>query len=87
MTFLATFLDLLPMALGSSLDDSTVPLARTVVGGMLTSTFLTLFVVPIVYSLMLRDGKERDVEAEVAVELQRSLEAEAAEKKIALQGA
>jgi multidrug efflux pump subunit AcrB len=83
MTFLATFLDLMPMALGSSLDDSTVPLARTVVGGMLTSTILTLFVVPVVYSLILRDGVERDMDAEVEEEVQRSLEAE---KKLAVQG-
>jgi multidrug efflux pump subunit AcrB len=74
MTFLATFLDLTPMALGSTLKDSTVPLARAVVGGMLASTALTLFVVPILYSLLLRDRPERDLDAEVEGEMKRSFE-------------
>jgi multidrug efflux pump subunit AcrB len=71
MTFLATFLDLTPMALGSSLADSTVPLARAVVGGMLTSTTLTLFVVPVLYSLLLRDGPIQNLDAEVEEEMTR----------------
>lgn len=71
MTFLATFLDLLPMALGSSLKSSTVPLARAVVGGMLTSTVLTLFVVPMLYTLLLRDRPIRDLDAEVEEEMNR----------------
>jgi HAE1 family hydrophobic/amphiphilic exporter-1 len=56
MTFLATFLDLLPMAIGLGKgSEANVPLARAVVGGLLASTALTLFVVPILYTLFNRD--------------------------------
>ena len=71
MTFLATFLDLVPMAIGIGKgSEANVPLARAVVGGMLTSTCLTLFVVPIMYTLLLREGgpREADIEAELADE-------------------
>jgi multidrug efflux pump subunit AcrB len=69
MTFLATFLDLLPMAIGMGRgSEANVPLARAVVGGLLTSTCLTLFVVPIMYTLLIREtGKpEADLDAELA---------------------
>jgi multidrug efflux pump subunit AcrB len=68
MTFLATFLDLLPMAVGLGKgSEANVPLARAVVGGLLTSTFLTLVVVPILYTLLIRDrtGPAVDIEAEL----------------------
>jgi multidrug efflux pump subunit AcrB len=56
MTFLATFLDLIPMAVGMGRgSEANIPLARAVVGGLLTSTCLTLFVVPVLYTLLLRD--------------------------------
>jgi HAE1 family hydrophobic/amphiphilic exporter-1 len=56
MTFLATFLDLLPMALGLGRgSESLSPLARAVVGGLVTATALTLFVVPILFTLLIRD--------------------------------
>lgn len=57
MTFLATFLGLLPMALGGRGSEANAPLARAVVGGLVTSTFLTLFVVPILYTYFNRDAK------------------------------
>jgi multidrug efflux pump subunit AcrB len=58
MTFLATFLDLLPMAIGVGRgSEALTPLARTVVGGLLTSTPLTLIVVPILYTLLMRDRR------------------------------
>jgi multidrug efflux pump subunit AcrB len=69
MTFLATFLDLLPLAIGLGKgSESITPLARAVVGGLLTSTFLTLIVVPVLYTLLIREGRgpELDVEAELA---------------------
>jgi multidrug efflux pump subunit AcrB len=68
MTFLATFLDLIPMAIGLGRgSEANVPLARAVVGGLLSSTALTLFIVPIMYTLLLRDPlpAEVDVEAEL----------------------
>jgi multidrug efflux pump subunit AcrB len=71
MTFLATFLDLTPMAIGIGKgSEANVPLARAVVGGLLTSTCLTLIVVPIIYTLLLKD--KPDMEAEVDRQLARS---------------
>jgi multidrug efflux pump subunit AcrB len=58
MTFLATFLDLLPMAIGMGKgSESLTPLARAVVGGLLSATTLTLFVVPILFTLLIRDPR------------------------------
>ncbi|OAI46798.1 hypothetical protein AYO44_10710 [Planctomycetaceae bacterium SCGC AG-212-F19] len=69
MTFLATFLDLLPMASGFGRgSEANTPLARAVVGGLLTSTFLTLIVVPLIYTLVNRDTEapETDIDKELA---------------------
>jgi multidrug efflux pump subunit AcrB len=56
MTFLATSLDLFPLALGLGQGNETItPLARAVVGGLITATGLTLFVVPALYSILIRD--------------------------------
>jgi multidrug efflux pump subunit AcrB len=63
MTFLATFLDLVPMAIGMGKgSEANVPLARAVVGGLLTSTFLTLIVVPILYTWVNRDTTEPEID-------------------------
>ena len=60
MTFLATFLDLLPMALGLGRgSEALTPLARAVVGGLLTSTVLTLIVVPVLFTLLVRDSRKK----------------------------
>jgi hypothetical protein len=69
MTFLATFLDLVPMAIGMGRgSEANVPLARAVVGGLLSSTFLTLFIVPIMYTLLNKDRTEpeENVDRELA---------------------
>ena len=56
MTFLATFLDLLPMAIGLGRgSESLTPLARAVVGGLLSSTPLTLIIVPVLFTLLVKD--------------------------------
>jgi hypothetical protein len=69
MTFLATFLDLLPMAIGLGRgSEANVPLARAVVGGLLTSTFLTLIVVPILYTIMNRDTTEPEIDIDQELE-------------------
>ena len=55
MTALATIVALLPLALGLAGGGSELvssSLAVTVIGGLLTSTFLTLLVVPVGYSLL-----------------------------------
>ncbi len=54
MTALATILGLLPLALGFGEGNETmVPLARAVVGGLAVSTIMTLLVVPVMHSLVL----------------------------------
>jgi multidrug efflux pump subunit AcrB len=65
MTFLATFLDLIPMAIGLGKgSEANVPLARAVVGGLLTSTALTLIVVPILFTLFMRERQKSEVDLE-----------------------
>jgi hydrophobic/amphiphilic exporter-1 (mainly G- bacteria), HAE1 family len=41
----------LALALGAG-SEMRAPMARAVIGGLITSTFLTLLVVPVVYSLL-----------------------------------
>ncbi|WP_447598382.1 efflux RND transporter permease subunit [Nitrospira sp. Nam80] len=54
MTALATILGLFPLALGFGEGNETmVPLARAVVGGLAVSTVMTLLVVPVIHSLVL----------------------------------
>ncbi len=53
MTTLTTVLGLLPMAVGGGEGaELRAPLAVTVMGGLLVSTLLTLFVIPVVYTLL-----------------------------------
>lgn len=52
MTSMTTILGLLPMALASGQGaELRAPLAITIIGGLLVSTLLTLFLIPVVYSL------------------------------------
>ena len=52
MTTFTTIFGLLPLAVGNSnrIGIPYAPLGRTMMGGLLSSTFLTLFVVPIFYT-------------------------------------
>ena len=60
MTTVATIVGLLPLALHLRPgDEMNVPLARAVVGGLAGSTLLTLFVVPVLYTMF----KRREAEA------------------------
>jgi HAE1 family hydrophobic/amphiphilic exporter-1 len=53
MTSLTTTLGLLPMAMGfGEGSEVRTPMAVTVIGGLTVSTFLTLVVIPVVYSVM-----------------------------------
>jgi len=57
MTALAAFFALLPMALGLERgSEANVPLGRAVIGGLLAGLVTTLFVVPSLYSLVVRDA-------------------------------
>jgi HAE1 family hydrophobic/amphiphilic exporter-1 len=51
MTSLATILGAVPLALGlGSGAEFRAPIARAVIGGMISSTMLTLLVIPVVYT-------------------------------------
>ena len=70
MTFLATFFDLLPMALGLERgSEATVPLARAVIGGLVVSTLLGRFVLPVLYTLLIKEGNTAAAEAAMEAEL------------------
>ncbi|HEX2714903.1 MAG TPA: efflux RND transporter permease subunit, partial [Candidatus Acidoferrales bacterium] len=57
MTTLATLFGLLPLALGlGSGAEIQKPLALAVIGGLLLSTFITLLVMPVLYSLLGRES-------------------------------
>lgn len=60
MTSITTIFGLLPVALGLGVgSEFQRPLAATIMGGLITSTFLTLFVIPAVYELFSRLEKTR----------------------------
>jgi multidrug efflux pump subunit AcrB len=55
MTAMAMVIGMLPMALGfGEGGEQNAPLGRAVIGGLLIATFATLFLVPVVYSLLRR---------------------------------
>ncbi|HAK52786.1 MAG TPA: acriflavin resistance protein [Gammaproteobacteria bacterium] len=61
MTTLTTILGLLPMAIGiGEAAELRTPMAITVIGGLLVSTFLTLIIIPVVYDLVDRKVIEVD---------------------------
>lgn len=55
MTSLTTMLAILPMALGYGGGDATVPLARAILGGVLSAMGLSVFVVPCLYCIFKRE--------------------------------
>ena len=64
MTSLTTILALLPMAIGFAGGEADVPLARTIVGGVIAATLLPKFVVPCLYVLVKRrKDKTEDLDA------------------------
>ncbi|WP_394838192.1 efflux RND transporter permease subunit [Pendulispora rubella] len=55
MTALAMILGMIPMALGTGEGgEQNAPLGRAVIGGLLVATCTTLFIVPLIYSLLRR---------------------------------
>ncbi len=57
MTALAAFFALIPMALATARgSEANAPLGRAVIGGILAGLVTTLFVVPSLYSLVVRDA-------------------------------
>ncbi len=60
MTSLVAALGFVPMAMNTGLGAEVQrPLATVVIGGMISSTLLTLFVLPVLYSLSVKRGRER----------------------------
>jgi HAE1 family hydrophobic/amphiphilic exporter-1 len=60
MTALTTILGLVPLALG--LGEGTEinqPMAIAVIGGLLTSTLLTVYIIPVIYSLFDKETRRR----------------------------
>jgi multidrug efflux pump subunit AcrB len=58
MTALAAFFALVPMSLGLARgSEANVPLGRAVIGGLLAGLVTTLFVVPCLFSLVIKDRK------------------------------
>jgi multidrug efflux pump subunit AcrB len=55
MTSLTTWLALIPMAIGAAGGEANAPLARTIIGGVLAATALSLVVVPCLYVMFRRD--------------------------------
>ena len=65
MTALTTILGLLPLALGiGEGTEMNQPMGIAVIGGLLSSTFLTLYIVPIIYSLFDRQTRRRAIAEE-----------------------
>jgi HAE1 family hydrophobic/amphiphilic exporter-1 len=61
MTTLTTCLGLLPLALGLGEGGETqAPMARVVMGGLLSSTLITLVLIPVVYSYFNQKRKSKD---------------------------
>src|SRR5436853_4331280 len=61
MTALAMIIGMLPMSLGlGEGGEQNAPLGRAVIGGLSVATFATLFLVPIVYSLLRRRPPRQD---------------------------
>ena len=72
MTSVATVAGALPEALSIGPGaETTIPMAIAIIGGMIASTLLTLFVVPVVYSVFSRfekpDRLEKDIESPLAI--------------------
>ena len=66
MTALSSALALIPLALSGSLPGNEIqsPMAKVILGGLLTSTFLNGFIIPIVYLMMRRKESDAQTPAE-----------------------
>ncbi len=73
MTSFTTILGMLPLAIGTGAGSETwQPMGIAVIGGLTFSTILTLFIVPVLYSIMVNRAqrKEREKLARLATEQQ-----------------
>ena len=73
MTALTTIIGLMPLALGlGEGGEAQAPMARTVIGGLLSSTLITLVVIPVVYSIFERGPRRKREQEEAQAEVQVS---------------
>jgi Cu/Ag efflux pump CusA len=58
MTALTAALALIPLAMKGDLSGNEIqsPMAKVILGGLLTSTLLNIYIVPIVYSILYQKG-------------------------------
>ena len=76
MTALAMIIGMVPMSLGlGEGGEQNAPLGRAVIGGLVLATVTTLFIVPIVYSL-LKKKPPVDFDRKIAEEEQENIEGE-----------
>ena len=72
MTAIAMVLGMIPMSLGTGAGgEQNAPLGRAVIGGLLVATVVTLFIVPLIYSVLRqappnRHSMDADFQAEIA---------------------
>jgi multidrug efflux pump subunit AcrB len=75
MTALAMIIGMIPMALGlGEAGEQNAPLGRAVIGGLTMATFVTLFLVPVIYSLLRKQPPTKhELEARFQAEQQGSM--------------
>ena len=71
MTSFTTILGMLPLALGTGAGSETwQPMGISVIGGLTFSTILTLFVVPVLYSIMVNRAQRKEQEKQARLAAQ-----------------
>jgi HAE1 family hydrophobic/amphiphilic exporter-1 len=74
MTTITTVLGLTPMALDFKEGfEIRIPLALTLIGGLIFGTFLTLVFIPLVYSVVVKDPKEAEEKESLLMRLLKSI--------------
>lgn len=87
MSVLTTVLGMVPMAIDKGEGSELMrPIAQTMVGGLTTSTIFTLFLIPVLYSLLMEHKekkaikKQKKLDAKMAIRRERLLEMQAKKK-------
>ena len=80
MTALAMVLGMIPMAIGTGAGgEQNAPLGRAVMGGLIVATIVTLFIVPVIYSILRKNAPSRNkLDEQFALETMRYDEIEGA---------
>lgn len=73
MTALAMVLGMIPMSLGAGAGgEQNAPLGRAVMGGLIVATVVTLFIVPVIYSILRKNAPSRNkLDEQFALETMR----------------